>query len=193
MIKRSVGFSLAVISLSLLAGASIALQPGGPGGGQPPQPGQQPGQPGPGKRAPGEGRGGPRGEGVSLENAMKGMNRAMRTLKAQIADAGKKDENLRLLGEVQRFAVLSKGQPLPAKVLEHAKDDAAKADMSKWFRADLIAIVRLALDAEEAVLAGKTADAAAKLDEMAKRRDAAHDRLGIKEEEPAAAPPGRGG
>lgn len=192
MAPNRVGVLLAAISVALLAGASIALQPVGPGG-QPPQPGQQPGQPGPGKRAPGEGRGGPRGEGVSLENAMKGMNRAVRTLKSQIADAGKKEENLRLLGEVQRFAVLSKGQPLPAKVLEHAKDDAAKADMAKWFRSDLIATVRMALDIEEALLAGKTDVAAAKLDELVKRRDAAHDRLGVKEDEPAGAPPGRGG
>lgn len=149
---------------------------------QPAQPGRGPG----GERGPGEGRGpgGPGAEGrrESVEGSMKLINRSLRQLKDQIGDAGKKDENLKLINDAERGVVAAKGQALPAGLLKKAADDAAKAKLSDSFRRDLVSLLRSMLDLETSVADGKTEEAKKQLGELIKMRDKAHEELGVKDE-----------
>jgi hypothetical protein len=113
---------------------------------------------------------------------MKGMNRALRQLSRQIGDESKKEENLRLINDMERGCVNAKGAKLPEDVLEHAKDEAGKAKMATEFRSDLIKVMRVLLDIETDIADGKTDDAKAKLKEVEKMRDHGHQEMGLKEE-----------
>jgi len=81
-------------------------RPARDGGGQPGRPG---GQPGDGRQD--ARRGG--GEITSVDSAMKLINRSVRRLKGQITDAAKKEDNLKLVGDIERAIVAAKGMPLP--------------------------------------------------------------------------------
>lgn len=113
---------------------------------------------------------------------MKAMNRAARTLNTQISDPTKKEENIRLINEMQRGCATAKGLPLPADFLKDAKDDAAKAKITAEYRADMIKIMRTMIDVEEAIINGKATEAKAGLDSIEKIRQASHKRLGVKED-----------
>jgi hypothetical protein len=76
--------------------------------GRAPEGGRQPGQPD-GR----QGRGG--GEITNVESAMKLINRSVRRLKNQIADPEKKEENLKLVGDIERGIVAAKGMGLPER------------------------------------------------------------------------------
>jgi len=114
---------------------------------------------------------------------MKGMNRAVKVLGKQVGDATKKEENLRLVNDIQRGAVAAKGQPVPKDVLEKGKDDGERTKMSEGYRKNLIALVRKTLDLEEAILAGKADDAKKMVDEIVKIRDEGHKAMGLKDED----------
>ncbi len=163
---------LATASVLTIAAAGIALQPerGAGGGGQPQ------GQP--------ERGGGPggRGQQVSVEGAMKGMNRALRQLNQQIGDATKREENLRLINDMQRGCVNAKGAALPEDVLKKANDDAGKKKMREEFRRELIKTMRLLLDIEADIADGKNDAAKTKLGELTKLRDHGHEEMGVKDE-----------
>ncbi len=133
-----------------------------------------------GQEAGGRGQreGGPRGA-ATIEAAMKQVNRSLEQLTGQISDPAKRDENLALIGAAQRFVVSAKMLPLPPAILDKAADDAAKKLLQDDFRTDLIAVVRLMLDVEEDIAAGKGDAANAKLDTLQKKRDAAHKKLGV--------------
>lgn len=133
------------------------------------------------ERAPAQGRQ-PSGPGMDVESAMKSMNRALRTLRKNIEQPANKDENLKLLNDMQRACAAAKSQPLPGDVLRHAKDDTDKAKFADSYRKNLVASMRLLLDIEDAVAEGKSDVAKAKTDELVKLRDAAHKELGMKEE-----------
>lgn|SRR5262245_56129005 len=179
-----------VLAAVSLAFAGVALSQPAPS--QPKDPAAAPGQPAdsgsPRQRQPvrpgsPEGRPGDPAAPVSIDRAMKGTNRAIRQLRGQVTDSSKKDENLRLVSDAQRGLVLAKGQPLPDDVLKNAKDDAAKAQMNAAFRKDLIGALHLLLDIETDIADGKGDAAKAKLEELIKKRDAAHKELGVKDEE----------
>src|SRR5262245_56107620 len=70
-------------------------------------------QPQPEPSRPARGERQPQRELTSVDSAMKLVNRSVRRLKAEIADPEKKEENLKLVGEVERAIVFAKGQPLP--------------------------------------------------------------------------------
>jgi hypothetical protein len=180
MMGRRVRPLVAVTSVLILAAAGIALQPERGGGGGDGQPQGQPagGQPG-GERG-GQPAGGGRGQ-ASVEGGMRGMNRALRQLSAQIGDATKKDENLRLINEMQRGCVTAKGAALTEKFLE-GKDDAAKKKLAVEFRSELIKLLRLMLDIETDLAEGKTDAAKAKMAELEKLRDHGHEEMGMKAE-----------
>jgi hypothetical protein len=145
------------------------------------QPAGQPGARGPGERGPGErGRGRPAEGPVNVEAAMKGMARAMKQLAPQIADASKKDENLKLINDMQRACVAAKGAPVPDGVLSRAKDDAERAKWATEYRKDLLASVRVMLDIEQDLLDGKGQDAKVKLDQIIKLRDGSHNLMGVR-------------
>lgn len=180
---RTTAAALLVLSL---AAVGVAIQPAGAPAARPAQPeSRQPAskQPEPGpapRREPGaEGR---RGEGLGLGGSMKLMDRSLEKLRGQIGDAAKKDENLRLINEVQRGAVTAKGQSLPPDVLKKAPDEAAKAKLHETFRRELIAFVRKLLDIETEIAEGKTDAARTHLDEAMKMGNAAHQALGLGEE-----------
>lgn len=113
---------------------------------------------------------------------MKQMNRVLRQLKSQIGDATKRDENLRLITEMQRGCVGAKGAALPPDFLKDAAGDGAKANAQWAFRAEMIALLRVLIDTEEAVGLGKADVAKAKLDAAIAIRDAGHKRYGLGEE-----------
>ena len=67
------------------------------------------GQPGgPNARRPGGG-----GEITNVESAMKLINRSARRLKQQIADPEKKEENLKIVGDIEKAIVAAKSMPAP--------------------------------------------------------------------------------
>lgn len=177
-------------ALASLAFAAWAFQPEGkpaPKEGekqkdaQPARPeGAPKGQPG---DRPQRGPGGPGGrEGLGADAGMKMMNRAYKLLKGQVSDAAKKDENLRLINEIQRGCVTAKGATLPPDVLKKAKDDAEKAKWQKDYRASLVATLRKLIDVEQAIMDGKGADADKLLAEIAKSRDEMHKAMGVDED-----------
>lgn len=171
-------FGVAVVVLAATAAAGLAWQPAAqPQNNQPTNPpARQPGDRGPGQRGPG-------GQPASVGGSMKALNRAARQLKSQIADASKKDENLKLIDEMERAAATAKAAPLPADVLKDATTDADKARLAAAFRKDLMGALRTMLDMEQDLIDGKNDDAAKRLTELVKQRDAAHKEMGLKEEE----------
>ena len=142
----------------------------------------QEGQPERPARQPESRPGGPgRGEAPNVEASMKGMNRALGQLKAQIVDPSKKDACLKLIGDAQRGCIAAKsGQPIKIKDL---KDDAARAKASESFRRRLMAVARKLLDIEQSILDGKGDAAKAQVAEVLKMRDEGHEEFGVNENE----------
>jgi hypothetical protein len=147
--------------------------PTGPADGQP---GDRPPQ-GPGRGEPR--RGGPGGQPTNVEGAMKLMNGNLRRLKGQISDAAKKDDNLRLIGEVERGCILAKN--MQPERLQDIKDDAERAKLAATFRQDLVDLMRKLLDIEQNLIDGKNEAAASTLQEVVKMRDAGHKAMGVDE------------
>jgi hypothetical protein len=114
---------------------------------------------------------------MSIGASMKLIANSFEKLHEQIGDTTKKDDNLRLINEMQRGAVNAKAQPLPAEVLKHAASEAARTKLTVGYRRDLIALVRKLLDIETAIADGKTDAAKAQLDEAMKIGEAAHNAL----------------
>lgn len=137
--------------------------------------------------APRSGGRGPGGRGAdrppSVEGAMKGMNRALKQLRNQITDAGKKEENLKLIGEMERNCLAAKEQPLPGDVLKNVKDPAARAKLGETYRKDMIAAMRELLDIEQNVADGNAAAAKTHLDKLLELRDASHKTFDIKDDD----------
>lgn len=118
----------------------------------------------------------------SAEGAMKSMNRALRTLNAQIADKAKKDENLQLINDMQRGAIGAKGAKLSEKVLAEAKDEAAKAALVTKYRRQMVMLTRTLLDVESNLLDDKFDAAKADLEKAIKMRDEGHKEFGISDD-----------
>lgn len=178
MRNRSKSF-VAGACLFALIGAGVVVQSGyaqpGAGSGQPRQPdgpgrrGGQPGQPG--------GPGGPQGgRAASVEGSMRGLNRALREVKAAISDATKQEQALMgVYGMQAACATAKRSKP------EHLKGDEAK--MLAEFRRDLHAMMALLVELEGQVLDGKADAAAATVKKIEAARDAAHEKFGVKDEE----------
>ncbi len=137
------------------------------------QEGQRPGGQGGGRQ------GGP-GMTASVEGGMKGMNRALRTLKGQITDASKREDNLLLINQMQVACVSAKGGKLD-EVLKDLKPEEAAAK-AKEFRADLISLMRTLLEVEENILNEKFDDAQKALDKAQAARDHGHKEFGVKDD-----------
>lgn len=174
-IRIAVGLMTAfVLGATFIPSGNSAMAQDKPEGGERPR--QRP--EGPGREGGArEGRQGP-----NVEGAMKAMMRAARSLKDSIGDASKKDENLKLVSDLQRACVGAKGMPLPDKLLGKATDDAAREKLVGDYRRALLGAARTLLDMEEAILDGKNDVAAKKFEEFGKARDAAHEALGVKDE-----------
>lgn len=110
--------------------------------------------------------------GASVEIGMKMMNRAVGTLEGQISDPAKKEENLRLINEVQRGCVTAKGSNLEAALKEH--NETVTPDMPVKLRATLIDLNRVLLDVESNLLNDQFDQAKANLEKATGIRDQAH-------------------
>ncbi|MFO0833091.1 MAG: cytochrome b562 [Phycisphaerales bacterium] len=120
------------------------------------------------------------GQGASVEGGMKAMNRNLRTLKGQISDASKRDENLGLINQMQVGCALAKGGKLD-EVLKDLKPEEATAK-KKEFRTEMIALARTLLDVEEALMNEKYAEAQKALEKAEAARDHGHKEFGVKDD-----------
>lgn len=110
---------------------------------------------------------------------MKGMGRALRSLKDTVADPAKRDQNLAAIGDMQRSCVAAKGFPLPASVRKEVTDPAERAKLAASYRADLIKVLRDLIALEESVLAGRGEEARKQLEAIIAARDAGHKAMGV--------------
>ncbi|MBU3684293.1 MAG: hypothetical protein FGM39_09835 [Phycisphaerales bacterium] len=168
----------ALIAALALSAATVAQDappppPGGPG-----TPAGRDGAP-PREGGPRGGRGQQGAAGANLEASMKAMNRSVKALKGLLSDPAKKDEALKTVSEAQRACAVCKAAPLPAKFTEKAPDAEAKARIEAEFRGDLRKNLRMLLDLEDAILAGKADEAAAILAKIEELRDHAHEEMGV--------------
>jgi hypothetical protein len=170
LIGLSLAFTAALAPIAIAQDAPPAAPAGnGSGkGGQAPREGGERG-----------GRGG--GQQVSLEGSMKGMNRGLKALKGAISDASKKNECLKIVSEMQRNCAASKAATVPDEYLKSAADDAAKAKIEDEFRSDLRKNLRLLLDLEDVIVAGKTDEANALIVKIEALREHAHEEMGVKD------------
>ena len=146
-----------------------------------PQRGPREGGPGRERQGPPGGREGARAV-ISVEASMKIMGRALRTLKSQAGDAAKRDENLRLVNDMQRGCVTAKGSPVPEDLLKKAATEPDKTKIKETYRKGLLDLLRKLVDLEESIADGK-GDAANKLvEEVIKMRDKMHEDMGVKED-----------
>lgn len=172
---------MAAFCVAVLAGSTLAWQPAETSR---PADNRQPGQPG-GERPRREGgprEGGREGRAPSVEGAMKSVGRAMEALQKSIKDPAKHDENLRLINDMQRGCVAAKGMPVPEDFLKKAAMPADKAKISAYYREHLIASLKLMIEIEEDLMAGKNDAAAAKLEKLNEGRIAAHKEMGVKDD-----------
>jgi hypothetical protein len=145
------------------------------------------GREGPQGRSPGEGRPrGPRGgqgggQPMNVEAAMKGLNRALTAMGEAVADPSRKGDALRLVAEAQRNCATAKMLPLPSQFTRDAADEAAKAKIVDEYASDLRKTMRMLLELEDAVAAGKADEARAILARIEEMRKHAHEELGVKD------------
>jgi hypothetical protein len=173
----ALGLGLALTALAPVAIAQDAPPPP-PGGPGPGAPSGREGAP-PREGGPRGGRGQQGAAGANLEASMKAMNRSVKALKGLVADPAKKDDALKAVSEAQRACAACKAAPLPAKFTEKAPDAEAKAAIVAEFRSDLRKNLRLLLDLEDAILAGKSDEATAILAKVEELRDHAHEEMGV--------------
>ena len=122
----------------------------------------------------------------NLEGAMKLMAGNLKRLKGQIADASKKDENLKLVNEMERGAIIAKGMdinegPKDAVNLTKEPDAKDKAAKAAEFRKQMIVLVNKLLTLETQIMDGKTDDASKSVDDLLKFRNENHKAFGVKD------------
>lgn len=133
----------------------------------PPPQQRQPGGGGPGGRGPGGG-GGAGGPQQSLENNMKAMNRAFKTIGRQIDDATKDESTLKLVSDLQAATAAAKGQ-LPDQLAK--LEGEAKAKAAADYRKQMMQALKEAIELEEALVGGNREGAKAayaKIDQQMK-------------------------
>jgi hypothetical protein len=166
-----------IVALAVTAPLAAQDAPPPPGGPGPGSPAGRDGAP-PREGGPRGGRG-QQGAPANLEASMKAMNRSVKALKGLLSDPAKKDEALKTVSEAQRACAACKAAPLPQKFTARAPDAEAKAKIEAEFRGDLRKNLRLLLDLEDAILAGKADEATAILAKVEGLRDHAHEELGV--------------
>lgn len=172
---------VAALMASVGLAAWVSAQPGQPeqpGEGRPAsaQPGGRPPGPGPDRRAD--------GQPESLERLMKTMGRGLRTLKRQIEDPARRAENLQILGDMERAAVVAKGMK------PHELPPGDEAALLDEYRSRQLDVLDLMIRAERSLLKGDAADAAKALGELESLRDNAHKKF-APDEDDHDRPPGR--
>lgn len=165
-----------VLSIGVLAFAQPATAPKNPQPRGEPERAPAPGEPGTPRRGPG----GPNAAPANLEGAMKLMNGSLKRLKTQIADSTKKDDNLKLVNEAQRGAVIAKGMDT-TEAFSKQPDAAKRAKMNADYRPHMIQLVEHLLTLEKQIIADKTEDASKTLDLLKAYRTENHEAFGVED------------
>jgi soluble cytochrome b562 len=112
-----------------------------------------------------------------LSKNMSGINKSLRTVKRQLADASKKDENLALIEKVKKGIADTKDME-PKKT----KDQSDKAAYTKKFHEEMDGLAKTVGELETAIKAGD-ADAAKKaLDKIYQEKEKGHKDFGVDED-----------
>ena len=109
-----------------------------------------------------------------LEETMEAMNKALKTLKAQAADASKQQANLELVAEMQKQMVIAKSMA-PARAAK--LNGAEKQKFINEYRKAMVALIGDLLKLETAVLDGKTAEAEAIIKGLNKVKTDGHEKF----------------
>ena len=118
---------------------------------------------------------------MTVEAAMKGIDRALGAMGEAVADPARRGDALRLAAEAQRNCATAKLLPLPPRFTRDATDDAAKARIVDEYSSDLRKTMRMLLELEDAVAAGKADEARTILARIEEMRKHAHEELGVKD------------
>ena len=108
-----------------------------------------------------------------------GMNKALRTLKRQIADAAKKDENVGLIGKIK--ASLAEAVKLEPKKTKEVPE-AEKAAYLEKYKKQLAELGKTFDDIETALKADKPNDAKALFDKLSEQKEKGHKDFGADDE-----------
>ena len=109
-----------------------------------------------------------------LEDEMTAANTALKTLKAQITDASKNKESLKLIDEMQKHFVAAKGmEPARAKKVSEAERPKFLAD----YRKAMVNLMSEMLKLETAVVDGKNDEAGTILKNLNKIKSDGHDKF----------------
>ena len=111
---------------------------------------------------------------------MKLMNGSLKRLKSQISDSTKKDDNLKLVNEAQRGAVIAKGMDT-TEAFARQTDATKRAKMNTEFRPKMIELVEHLLTLEKQIIADKTEDANKTLDLLKTFRTENHAAYGVED------------
>ena len=118
-------------------------------------------------------------EDTPLNKQMTAMNKSLRTLKRQISDAAKKDDNLALIGKMKaNVAEAIKLEPKKTKDVPAAE----KAAYMEKFKQELTELGKTYDQLEAAIKEGKTAEAKAIFDKISEQKEKGHKDFGVDEE-----------
>jgi len=118
-------------------------------------------------------------EDTPLNKQMTAMNKSLRTLKRQISDAAKKDDNLALIGKMKaNVAEAIKLEPKKTKDVPAAE----KAAYVEKFKQELTELGKTYDQLEAAIKDGKTAEAKAIFDKISEQKEKGHKDFGVDEE-----------
>jgi cytochrome c556 len=110
-------------------------------------------------------------EPTPLEKEMKAMNKSLRTLKKQAADATKKDENITLIDGIKKnIEAAAKLQPIKTKDVP-AADKAAYLDK---YKAQMTELGKTYDELAAAIKADKADDIKKALDKLGEQKDKGH-------------------
>jgi hypothetical protein len=113
-----------------------------------------------------------------LAKEMKAMNKSLRTLKRQVADATKKDENVQLIAGIKKNIDASmKLQPAQTKDIPAAE----KAAYLDKFKHQMTDMSKLFDELDAAVKAGKTDVATATFEKLSQSKEKGHKDFGADE------------
>ncbi len=114
-------------------------------------------------------------EDTPLAKSMSAMNKSLRMLKRQLADATKKDDNVALVGKIKgNIAEALKLQPAKTKDVPEAE----KAAYIEKYKAQLGDLDKTFTGIEDALKAGKTDDAKALFEKLSEQKEKGHKDFG---------------
>lgn len=109
-----------------------------------------------------------------LSKEMSAMNKSLRTVKRQLADTSKKEDNLALVDKVMKS--IEATHTLEPKKTSEQSD---KPAYTKKFQEEMLELGKTVGELKEAIKADKTDDAKAALDKIYKLKDKGHKDFGV--------------